>query len=263
MRHDTCGEPTGMLGSKSTIHGFTLIEIAIVLVIVGLLLGGLLMPLATQVDIERRKQTETALNEIREALIGFAVTNQRLPCPDTTGDGVADPATPGNPKPWSCPSAEGWIPWSTLGVAQADAWGNRFRYRVSAQFTDTAVTPCVPGDNRIGLCDDGNIAVNTRTSTKAAQALVATAAAVVLSHGKNGFGATSASGVAQPAPAAGTDELANTNNDNTFFARTPTAASTPCSETAAGQPYCEFDDIVVWLAPNILFNRMVAAGVLP
>lgn len=70
-----------------TKNGFTLIEIAMVLVIIGLLLGGLLMPLATQVDVQRRIETEKAMEQIKEALIGFAMVNGRLPCP-------ADPAAP-------------------------------------------------------------------------------------------------------------------------------------------------------------------------
>ncbi len=61
--------------------GFSLIELAIVLFIVSLLIGGLLMPLSAQNEIRGRQETDKALANIREALIGFAVVNGRLPCP--------------------------------------------------------------------------------------------------------------------------------------------------------------------------------------
>ena len=52
--------------------GFTLVEIAIVLVIVGLLIGGLLTPLAAQLEQRRGSETQKALDEAKEALFGFA-----------------------------------------------------------------------------------------------------------------------------------------------------------------------------------------------
>lgn len=55
----------------------------------------------------------------------------------------------------------------------------------------------------------------------------------------------------------GTDEAANPNpnsaNNDQVFVSHPRSA-------AAGN---EFDDIVVWLSPDVLYNRMVAAGQLP
>ena len=113
-------------------RGFSLVEIAIAIFIIALLLGSILVPLQTQVEQRQVSETQKALEDIKEALIGFAISNSYLPCPDTTGDGVADPATPG-----ACPSAEGFLPWVTLNVSQGDVWGNRFRYRVSPEFTNT------------------------------------------------------------------------------------------------------------------------------
>ena len=67
--------------------GFSLIELAVVLFIVGLMLGGLLTPLATKVEYENINETSIALNEIKESLLGFAIANGYLPCPDTNNDG--------------------------------------------------------------------------------------------------------------------------------------------------------------------------------
>ncbi len=56
-----------------------------VLMIVGLLLGGLIVPLSAQMDQRRATETQKTLEEIKEALTGYAVINGQLPCP-------ADPA---------------------------------------------------------------------------------------------------------------------------------------------------------------------------
>ena len=61
--------------------GFSLVELAMVLFIVSLLIGGLMMPLSAQHEIHGRQETDKALTNIREALIGFAIVNGRLPCP--------------------------------------------------------------------------------------------------------------------------------------------------------------------------------------
>ncbi len=247
----------------AAVEGFTLVELAIAMFVIALLLGGLLVPLATQVEQRRISDTQKYLEEIKEALIGFAVANSYLPCPDTTGDGVADPTTPG-----VCFSAEGFVPWATLNVAPGDAWGNRFRYRVSPEFTNTPASgACSSTDGRIGLCDTGNITVSTRTASKATQSIGIKLAAVIISLGKNGYGATSTSGdLRTTVPPVNVDEATNANPARTtFMSRTFTAASdsTLCSDTDPAKLFCEFDDMVTWLSTFTLFNRMIAAGRLP
>ncbi len=81
---------------------------------------------------------------------------------------------------------------------------------------------------------------------------------MILSHGKNGYGAINANTNAQnPCPPTNcdNDEVSNYDGlDATFLSRTT---------SSAGSTLGEFDDIVAWLSKNILFNRMVAAGKLP
>lgn len=74
---------------------------------------------------------------------------------------------------------------------------------------------------------------------------------MIVSHGKNGAGAFNSSGGTNPAPT-GADEIANQNADNDFVLRT--------QGDATGN---EFDDLVVWIPPYVLFNRMIAASRLP
>jgi len=49
-------------------RGFTLIELAIVLVIVTILIGGLAVPLSAQIQARRIAETKKTLEEAREAI---------------------------------------------------------------------------------------------------------------------------------------------------------------------------------------------------
>lgn len=273
--------------------GFTLIEMAIVLFIFGLLIAGVLGPLETQLEARDRNQTIRTMNEAIEALYGYAISNGRLPCPDTNGDGMPDmtnqPYDPLDDSTGDCvggtfDDGEGFLPWVELNVPPGDAWGNRFRYKVRwPNFTwPDSDTPAFFSDRvcdgntapeEFDLCATGNILVQTRgdnPSTPGMQGKFLTALAnnvpvILLSHGRNGFGATSIGGIARPTAITGTDEEQNTNGGNTFLSRGYSSGGAGCDESdeTAGVPLCAFDDIVMWLSPTILNNRMVTSGRLP
>ena len=235
----------------SLASGFTLAELAIVLLIVGLLLAGILTPLSTQIDVQRTAQTQKSLDEIKEALVGFAVSHGNLPCPDKVGgggaglpnDGQEDVDAGGN-----CVAQEGNLPWNTLGLPGVDAWGNYFHYRITPVFA--ARSPAVP----FSLSSAGNMTICPNQACTPS-AIVTNIPAVALSYGKNGYGASSSAGGSNPpVPVGNVDESENTNQNTTFVSRAKTNIDTPAGE---------FDDIVVWLSSNVLFNRMVAAGRLP
>lgn len=221
-------------------NGFTLVEMAVVLVIIGLLLAGLLMPLSAQVDQRRIEETRKALEEINQALIGYAVTNRHLPCPDlTAGAGANDGTEDFVVATGVCTALEGNVPWATLGVAPLDAWNNRFHYRVTPAFSNhtTPFTLASPGTLDVcsaAGCPGGTVVANN-------------VPAVILSYGRNGFGAINQGGGANPAPT-DANEIENANANDNFVSITETAT---------------FDDIVTWLSPNTLMNRMVSAGRLP
>lgn len=63
-----------------TQKGFSLLEMALVLLILGILLGGLMVSLGQSANNARRTTTTNQLKMIQEALYGFAQTNGRLPC---------------------------------------------------------------------------------------------------------------------------------------------------------------------------------------
>ena len=68
--------------AQNCFRGFTLIELAIALAIVSLLLGGISVPLSKRIAEQQYAETQASIDKAMEALIGFALLNQRLPCPD-------------------------------------------------------------------------------------------------------------------------------------------------------------------------------------
>ena len=234
--------------------GFSLIELSIAIVVITLLLGSLLVPLSTQVDKRRYAQTELQVDDIREALIGFALANRFLPCPAiSASDGREDRDTGTNActDPGSGPKRDGFIPWVALGVSPYDAWGNLIRYSVDPDFARS------DPNFYFTLGDTGDIRVRDRDNTGATVDLTNNEIpAVIISHGKNGYGGISSAGVARAIPGSWTgDESDNDTNTTLFYSRKRTEET---SGTGG-----EFDDIVAWVPLNQLFARMVSAGRLP
>lgn len=259
--------------------GFTLIEMALALLIMGLVVGGGLNLMSSQMESQKLKETQSILEEAKTVLIGFAVAKRRLPCPaSATSLGQESFCT--NAAPAACGAAlvspaampahgrcsnpyNGFLPAAALGLSPTDeqgyatdAWGiapNRIRYAVTeanaSAFTQVdgmkTVTMAVLTPNLYVCTSATGI---TATTCGTATALTSTAPAVIYSLGKNA-----------PLGGTGTDETANSNpnsanNDPVFVSHTP---------MPLGAANGEFDDIVIWLSPNILYNRMVQAGQLP
>jgi prepilin-type N-terminal cleavage/methylation domain-containing protein len=221
--------------------GFTLVEIAVALAIIALLLGMLVVPLGTQMDMQRAADTQRQLDVIREALIGFAVANGRLPCPATptvatTAAGAGTENKPGA----NCGITNGVVPWATLGTQETDPWGHRYTYTVTQEFANDAAGG---GLSTFLLTDSGGITVRSAIGGITIGSAIP---AIVVSHGKNGLGAYTTAGT-QLTGAAG-DELENANADVNFVSRT----NAP-----------DFDDLVTWVSPFVLKGRMVAASRLP
>ena len=72
-------------------EGFTLIEIAIAMVIIGILLGGGIPLLRMLTEQKKRNETISYMGEVKDVLIGFANINGRLPWADRNNDGVEEP----------------------------------------------------------------------------------------------------------------------------------------------------------------------------
>jgi prepilin-type N-terminal cleavage/methylation domain-containing protein len=102
--------------------GFTLIEIAIVMVIIGLLTGGGISILKVLTERKARNENADYLQQAKEAVLGFANINGRLPRPDTNGDGQEDACA--NP-------CVGSLPFINLNIAPNDAYQRGVKYEIS------------------------------------------------------------------------------------------------------------------------------------
>lgn len=214
-------------------HGFSLVEMAVVLIIFAMLMGGMLMPLSAQRDVKNYSEAKAHLEQIRDTLYGYAIINGSLPCPTTTADPTNVNYGHGDA---TCPltAAAGVLPWKDLGIHEVDSWGIQrtltsdpwvgyWIYRVDPAFT-TAFTLSTNSSNIDVRKSDG-----TSLTTSAERAV-----AVICTTGKNMV----------------------PDRQNASF-----ETSSPIYEDDAQSP--AFDDMCIWITRPSLFNRMVAAGKLP
>lgn len=264
--------------------GFTLIEMAIVLVILGFVLGALLLPLRAQREQVFLAQTNTTLETAKQALLGFAQQHGRLPCPATVASQGRENPLGGTvaANPNCALGGIGFLPAATLGIeptnAQGlalDGWNNPIRYAVTPvnnlnlgnvalpDFTSVGelsniglstmnpppnqTVPALNPNLRVCLTSAG-IAANTCSAVPPNEVnfSINNAVAVIYS-----LGATGALAIG------GADETANLNDadangvidDGIFVSHGP-----------VGTVGNEFDHIVTWISPFVLYNAMIQAG---
>lgn len=228
--------------------GFTLVELAIVLIVISLLLVGLLGPLTAQQEQKANMDTKRQMDEIREALFGYLVSNGRLPCPaDPTLANTIANAGVARVACNAVATAEGALPWRTLGLRETDGWNHRYTYRVSLNFGSDAVATPINTNTTNGDID-------IRASAVAAASIVSSqqVAAIVISHGRHADGAWQTNG-AKLADSTDADEAENSNANQRFVDHANTAVN----------PNSAYDDLVVWVPKNLVFNKLIAVGRLP
>jgi type II secretory pathway pseudopilin PulG len=263
-------------------RAFTLAEFLVVTLVIVFFLGGVLVPFSAYLQTSRISNTQSALEVIREKLYQFASRNGRLPCPadpaGTTGLEWIDPATSrclGIPAAATFPAtATGVLPWATLQLAEADAWGSRYTYSVQSEWADGVLDAgCSPRDRFTSFCTSSlaSLAVQTRPAPGVGtQSTGLQLVAVVLSPGPNARGGYAAGGIPQALPA-GADELQNrlafigagqVQQITTFISRDSTPVTAPCDD-AVGPAFCEYDDRMVFVSKAQLLARLAADGRFP
>jgi len=267
-------------------RGFTLIELAIVLVIITILIGGLAMPLSAQIQARRIAETRKTLDEAREAIIGYAMSNTTSSCECTyTTIGLDNSLAP-TPCPNSlCPTVLTTTDTAILtleprhhlpcpdklddGNPATTDDGDGIEDRVGTDCAQPAgYLPWVTlgaaaqdaWGNRLSYAVKASFA-NSSTGFSNADTgnlqvcsargcasvdVAGNVPAVLVSYGPNGWGGRNVNGSTLAAPTSA-DELENTNADVNFVSRSPSDAS-----TASG----EFDDLVVWISDGLLKSRV-------
>jgi prepilin-type N-terminal cleavage/methylation domain-containing protein len=258
-----------MPSSPGRSHAFTLIELAVVILVITILASGLALPVAAQLQLRRAEETRRLLDDARESLLGFAAANGRLPCPATeTSRGEESFAPGGDGTNGNCARFyDGYLPGATLGLSPLDtqgfvrdAWNtehSRIRYAVfgggasvngvTNPFTRVsgmqAATLAALGDapHFIYICASNGGASGSGCGPAANQ-LTRRAAFVLVSLGPN----------AGTTPPAGSDEARNQSGDPVFV-----------YHEATGNGNGAFDDVVQWVPMHLVASRMLAAGRLP
>jgi len=265
-----------MIAIEHKQKGFTLIEIAVVLVIVGVLIGSFTGTFSDRIETTRRDNTKNQIDDIKLSILGFASTKGRLPCPATTTGAGQEQPVGGGP----CTLQHGFVPAVTLGLSGAvnrdglliDSWGNPIRYSVTASDTSAFTKSASGGIKDIGMAAlNPDLVICSGDSSSDTDCvggpnmLADNAVFVVISLGKDGSDfitnlipnsdqGENASEATVVANAAG-ENLAYTVADNRVFV----SKSYSDIASAAGR----FDDIITWCSPYILYSWMMEAGQLP
>ena len=252
--------------------GFSLLEVAVVLVIVGLLLGGLISPLSSQRHTIKLRQVQTQLDEIKTAILGFAAANGRIPCPTIpnnsgleSGGGAANCVSSG------AAFSHGFVPTNTLGLSGPlddqglllDPWGRPFRYSVTkadsggtAGLWDFVGTGEMSAVGMAALSPNLVVCASASSSATACSngdAIASTVPVVFYSIGRDGSSFTS---LDQKENAG---EVTNSTFGGHAIATDDVFVSHGISTLAGG----EFDDNVAWLSAQVLYAQMMQARHLP
>jgi prepilin-type N-terminal cleavage/methylation domain-containing protein len=213
-------------------RGFSLVELAIVLMIVGLLISSAITVGGVQLSKSRMQATKERQAAIKSAFVSYILRNNRLPCPavPTLSESDAgygyEAATPGTCT--SVPSGSGVsvgvLPWKSLGLTSDgadDGYHNRYTYAVTTSQTNLSATTIS------GL--RGSMTIHSATPVATANQInncppsgwtynPCAAVVVIISHGELGSGAYTKLGTRIDLPDAdNADELENTNIDSAFI----------------------------------------------
>ena len=223
-------------------QGFSLVELSIVLLILGVMIGGLMSVLAQ--DARRKKQLELKIkmDAIEKSLSAYVKKNNRLPCPSDGTYGItsayfgkeatsstSDTTTcivgsgnyssgfrTSNPSPpmanfYTGTTVGGVVPVRSLGLPDdyiLDPWGGRFTYIVDMRFT-TNDSNALPFIIYPPTASTTTLSSLLRVDDTSGSARTTNAIAVVISHGQNGHGAYQLSGSRRNAGITNSKELEN------------------------------------------------------
>ncbi|MBX7197987.1 MAG: type II secretion system GspH family protein [Rhodospirillaceae bacterium] len=240
-------------------RGFSLIEMAIVLTVIGIILSGGLLAVAPVLESSKGNETNAKLDRIEQALTLYVIRYGCLPCPAEPGiaSGTANAGQSHGAAYYSsgCTTAcdattvatQGIVPWVTLGLSEEegrDGYGYRIDYAVTAALVATnGMVRTPPATYPAGTLAVAVSAANDATAIATRTKVSSTAAYVLISHGVDHSLAWNVAGKQLPDPNSGPDQTENSNG-------TPFVQDTPVKNAGT---YTYFDDIVRFrTAPMII-----------
>ena len=145
-------------------QGFTLVELTVVLVIIGLIAGSFITISSAMMSVQKGETTRAKLKAIDAALVSFVAINKRLPCP---ANGTLDSTNPlagaevfGSQADPCSNQANGVVPWKALGFSASDiedGWGTRITYRLDPYLARAGamdMSLCDPAGTKVGAYTD-------------------------------------------------------------------------------------------------------------
>lgn len=242
-------------------RAFTLVEMAFVLLIIGLLTKTAIGPLTTLQAHGKRERAEQDLHLVREAVFAYLVAYGALPCPSL----ASSANTPYSMKVTGtsravdgqiCKVSSGWVPTYELGLAGRvndrgallDPWGREYQYAVSLSNDADKGGATLPDWTTPG--EAANVGITNLSSD------------IILCNSSSGANCTGrairSDQIAFVVMSAGADnstrglQAENQDNDN-YFVVTDESVITGA----------QFDDLLVWGSAADVMYWMLRMGWLP
>jgi prepilin-type N-terminal cleavage/methylation domain-containing protein len=202
---------------RGDLRGFTLIEIAVVMVIIGILAGGGVSLMRVLTERKARTEALSYLKDTHTSLLAFAERTGRLPYADSDGDGLENSGVVG-----------GSLPYRTLTTAPTDAYKRPLRYALNPNLGTNRASAC--SALRMGLTGTPQVVdADGTAATFPIAAILASAGPMDADGDGNVFDDL----------AAGTHQGDNTDGTPNYLRHPPVAG---------------FDDLVVYVGGNELYS---------
>jgi prepilin-type N-terminal cleavage/methylation domain-containing protein len=261
-------------------RGFSLIEIAIGLMIIGLIASSMIASIRQQTEQRRVAETKSSLSQARDAVIAYLTSQGRLPCPASATSNGQEAILSNSSGIITCTLEAGFLPAVTLGMTSLDATGNlnngwddgtgaattrprAFRYGVSNLAAPVANAFTSPG---LGAPSSSTRRNDVQTAINGGNALFVCASALGISGGTNRCG--SATNLLSSSAAVTIWTLgANGSDSGSFSIDELQNANMSVSRVLISRGYAPsganggmFDDLVTWIPTSMVLERLLATG---
>lgn len=151
-----------MMSPSKKQFGFSLVELSIVLLIIGVVFVGFLTGIGSFQHSNNIKESQSNLSNIKKQVLNFGVINKYLPCPDTDTirDGLENRTSVSTSLGTfeRCTASVGGVPYLDLGLQESDAedgWSNPIRYAVNTDTTNANLI-CNKTSSASMFCNSGS-----------------------------------------------------------------------------------------------------------
>lgn len=150
-------------------HGFTLIEISIAILLIGVLLAGVSFYAKNENNRAKGLETLETKKKIERVLSSYLLINGRLPCPtsfsgevgaDSGGDDDDDDDD-GSASLGGCEVAVGYLPTEVINLEARDGWGNPFFYQINSAAVGTGGDDDDDGGSSVNLCHAASVFIGS------------------------------------------------------------------------------------------------------